>query len=85
MNKSDGRPAFPKSVSKIENHTGYEYSDNQDGMSLRDWFAGKAMQGIMSNSNYRTWVMSKEDMALISECAYEQSDAMLAEREKETK
>ncbi len=46
------------------------------GMDLRDWFAGKALQGMLSNPNgdgykheYATW-------------AYEYADEMMKAREK---
>lgn len=60
MNNS---PAFPDGL-------------GNKGMSLRDYFAAKAMQGLvsiddldMTPSDYARW-------------AYQQADAMLAEREK---
>jgi hypothetical protein len=45
-------------------------------ISLRDHFAGMAMQGLLS-ADYNDW--DYEKFALTS---YEQADAMLAEREK---
>ena len=55
----DGGPAFP---------------DNrwQDGMSLRDWFAGMALQGILAH---------QADWEGMEEWAYERADRMLAARE----
>lgn len=61
------------------------------GMSLRDYFAAKAMQGIVasiiSGDCYERLraVANDESMTLsawISRDAYKQADAMLAEREK---
>jgi hypothetical protein len=48
----------------------------QQGMSLRDWFAGMAIQGIRRDlgSDPVSWVVAK--------LAYEDADAMLKEREK---
>ena len=46
-----------------------------DGMSLRDYFAAKAMQGFCSNPNL------KPDL-IISEQAYKVADAMLKARDK---
>ncbi len=48
------------------------------GMSLRDYFAAKAMQGLYASSYY------KESYATISEMAYKQADAMMKERENDT-
>lgn len=68
MSKPDGDPAFPKpSVpGRFE----------QDGMSLRDWFAGQAVSAALTSLT----LFTPEGMA--KRC-YEIADAMLAEREKE--
>ncbi len=57
---NNGGPAFP---------TGTAYQ----GMSLRDYFAAKAMQGILFEGL---------DPAETAQHAYEMADAMLKEREK---
>ena len=53
------------------------WNDSAKGMSLRDWFAGMALQGIIANpaNNQRD---IQQDAAL----AYETADAMLKAREK---
>lgn len=51
--------------------------DIREGISLRDHFAGLAMQGLLSSDVSAKW--GEDDIALI---AYGQADAMLAEREK---
>jgi hypothetical protein len=43
----DGGPAFPKTGTFHANGPAEYDSEDQDGMSLRDWFAGKAMQAEM--------------------------------------
>ena len=50
-------------------------------MSLRDYFAAQAMQGLQENSAPEIRIMchSVEEIARI---AYEMADAMLKEREK---
>jgi hypothetical protein len=50
----------------------------KDGMTLRDYFAAKAMQGMVSNPNYSINDWSKRDIAIQS---YEMADAMLKARE----
>ena len=50
--------------------------DIREGISLRDHFAGMAMQGLLA-ADYNDW--DYEKLALTS---YEQADAMMAEREK---
>lgn len=66
---SDGGRAFPSNRAA------------QFGMSLRDYFAGQALAGIMANAKLiEVLAASKQDPA---SCAYEMADAMLAERQKE--
>ena len=61
-------PAFP---------SGYDVPENP-GMSLRDYFAAKAMQALLSDSDWRQ-DMDFKDTAL---AAYKTADAMLKEREQ---
>lgn len=64
--------AFPRPSS---NHAG-----PQTGMSLRDWFAGQALAGIMANSKLIIALDNKkQDLA---SCAYDMADFMLNERNK---
>ena len=51
---------------------------NQDGMTLRDYFAAKAMQSGISNSAVRGSIYECSEMAKF---AYDMADAMLKERE----
>ena len=60
---SNGGPAFPVAL--------------LPGMSLRDYFAGQALAGLLAC--YKT-AGSKQDFAID---AYTQADAMLSERQKE--
>jgi len=74
MGKPNNHPAFPV--------TGYPGDKNippvrpNTGMGIRDWFAGLAMQSVLTNSDCST---SDEDIA---EAAYSLADAMMLEREK---
>jgi hypothetical protein len=69
---NDGGPAFPR--------TGSDCAQAYEGMSLRDWFAGQALAGIMANSRLITVLAeSKQDPA---SCAHEMAEFMLAERSK---
>lgn len=67
-------PAFPSPASQYEDET-TEYScREQEGMSLRDWFAGQIAAGI-----YKDGGINPEKAAwFIYQCA----DALLAERKK---
>lgn len=69
--KIDGGPAFP-----VPNQTGGW--DPKVGMSLRDWFAGQAIDRMLTlSSNDEQW-----DPAAVAVGCYLLADAMLAERMK---
>jgi hypothetical protein len=69
----DGGPAFPQhGFDPVA-----ERFTSQGGMTLRDWFAGMAMQAYI-NRPEATQVQDR----MIAECAYDMADAMLAERSK---
>lgn len=70
MSKEDGGPAFPRSSSIMPNGGG---SWDQEGMTLRQWYAGMALAGRSGNSAIK---MTLEDCA---EWCFEQADAMLKE------
>ena len=73
---NNGGPAFPIDAldwRDIPNHPA-------PGMSLRDWFAGQAMQGLFA-SDYK----DQRPIAGVVAAAYATADAMLAERTKEDK
>lgn len=53
------------------------------GMSLRDWFAGNAMQGLIAASGNSEGSVKYQD-DVISESAYVMADAMITERAKYT-
>jgi hypothetical protein len=52
---------------------------SESGMTLRDWFAGMALQGLCSSGRASEYKTSE-----ISDAAYSLADSMLAEREKGT-
>jgi hypothetical protein len=61
-----GGPAFPVAT---------DFSKVNEGMTLRDWFAGQVLAAMHSNPNEQTWPPS-------AEYAYEIADIMLAERKR---
>jgi len=74
--KYTGGPAFPYEID-LPNGDGSEATHYSMGMTLRDYFAAKAMQG------YLRWPEAPtHGEALIADCAYTMADAMLAERSK---
>lgn len=64
MSKETGGPAFPMPAS--------EWNGADSGMTLRDHFAGLAMQGICAHAE--TWGMA---VPQIASQAYKMADAML--------
>jgi hypothetical protein len=62
-----GGPAFPF------NH--FDLGATEHGMTLRDYFAAKAMQGLVENANWRG--MPEDALA---KAAYNMADAMLEVR-----
>lgn len=77
-NIKDGGPAFP-SHDKIH---GVDFTET--GMTLRDYFAAKAMQGLLSCPDFKEmWIDSNEPIKIkyLVNKSYEIADAMLAARE----
>lgn len=80
------RRAFPS------NNVHHQNGDLVLGMTLRDYFAAKAMQAIVMSFTDRAvmeaWASASEKMGFetledgISDGAYRQADAMLKERDK---
>jgi hypothetical protein len=73
--------AFPKAVSATAVSRGDGGGANyqiktEDGMTLRDYFAAKAMQGVVASSTYTLEV----DTNLCSKWAYEMADKMMEAR-----
>ena len=67
-----GGAAFPCEISST--------ADFNEGMTLRDYFAAKAMQGLMSAcDNTGTW-MATGISDEVAKNAYEVADAMIAAR-----
>jgi hypothetical protein len=70
-NTNTGGPAFP--TTKPLEHWG----DPNQGMTLRDYFAAKAMQGFMANKSNPMHYQPETD----AQWAYMIADAMLKARE----
>ena len=56
--------------------------DGNFGISIRDYFAARAMQGMFSNSELTSVVNSHDQFA---ELSYRMADAMLRAREHDTR
>lgn len=74
MNKENGGPAFPHE---------YKYGDGtaarEDGMTLRDYFAAKALAGILPALAQG---IRPQDIQNMAQDCYGIADAMLVERAK---
>ena len=70
-NTNTGGPAFPYSA--LQPGGPMMYADSE-GMTLRDYFAAKAMQGMMHD-------VSQPVGEVIAEWAYQVADAMLKARQ----
>ena len=68
-NTNTGGPAFPC-------HPGIE-NPIYDGMSLRDYAAIKAMQGVLASGNLPKFTPDLD----VAECSYRLADAMLKARQ----
>lgn len=74
MTPKDGGPAFPVA---FEHH---ECTSEQFGMTLRDYFAAKAMQAYVTA--WATTGKHPTNDSVTAEGAYDVADAMLAQRSK---
>jgi len=89
-NKSDECPAFPRPSLEKDHEFGDYYLDYGDhkGMTLRDYFAAKAMSGFLSDMRTLGTIIEQGDLKSmspaesVSKTAYAIADAMLKERDK---
>ena len=72
MTHNTGGPAFPRPHSEPPHYA-------QEGMTLRDYFAAKAMQGMLANPKLQEQIL-KVGQSWIEESAYAVADAMLKVR-----
>ena len=74
-------PAFPVTLLSGER---YGQHNEHDGMTLRDYFAAKAMQTLLSRDHieYASRNMGSEPMKDLPRAAWAWADAMLAARAK---
>ena len=74
MKRNDGGPAFPNEYK----HWEYDDAPHLRGMTLRDYFAAVALQGLMLRP-YKAHDYSDMDASI---SAYEIADAMLKARDE---
>lgn len=73
-NVKDGGPAFPRPEAFTPD--GYMNSPAQDGMTLRQWYAGLALMGRMASADFENHPYSQDAKACV-----EAADALIAELE----
>jgi hypothetical protein len=76
--KKDGGPAFPTKRKEWDCCLNRSEWTMVEGLTKRQWYAGLAMQGIITSESY-TAIKSP---VLIAELAFVVADAMIAEGEK---
>lgn len=77
MSAPENPPAFPRTLDSDE----VQFCSAQEGMSLRDWFAGQALIGLMTHSAHDHCPLFGDGDPFARD-AYIVADAMLAERAK---
>ncbi len=88
MNKDDGGSAFPNApLYGLQEEDGiYELlvDEQSSGMTLRDYFAAKAMQGLLSNPKLQAKILAEGGCASgwIETSAWAFADEMLKAREQ---
>ena len=84
-NIDDGGQAFPMPCGQFDFPGDGEYNYAHSGMSLRDWFAGMAMQGDWAAQGNETGVFNMYDAPEFLEKQarhyYRMADAMLKARD----
>lgn len=88
--KEDGGQAFPGRKTMTHQEAAMQYGTGYngllpeiyiDGMSLRDYFAGQALTGLLAHDcRNQEW---ERESAMLAKRIYELADAMLIARKKE--
>lgn len=79
MSKAENPSAFPRP--DVTDAMGCGIREGSDGMTLRDWFAGQALAGLLSG-NQKFSVTDDQLHDAIALASMRLADAMLAERQK---
>lgn len=80
----DGGHAFPIPLRQGESWNHEKYG-SPNGMTLRDWFAGQAVTGLLAGQwRSKPGVSAREDAESLAFNAYAIADAMLSARERST-
>jgi len=75
-----GGPAFPQGIDQGASEAGFPIAEITGGLTIRDYFAAKALQGLMANPNvvgqHSSWGHDE-----IASFTLKQADASLKARE----
>ena len=77
MKGDNGGPAFPN----VPDGAGDKWDDWDKGMSMRDYFAAKAMQGAIANNSFAD-TGSDHEIEWVVRLSYKYADAMLKARDE---
>lgn len=78
----NGGAAFPSPGVVLNFNRNEHQQGAYEGMSLRDYFAAKAMQGLATTFEGMTLEVIEESIPIVAKISMAMADAMLAERAK---
>lgn len=78
--RDDGGPAFPFDY-KTTDPNYPDQVETHPGMSLRDYYAGKAMEGLVALSSVEM-LIDGSIQGIVAGAAYELADAMIEARKR---
>jgi hypothetical protein len=74
MSIETGGPAFPQGIDQGASEAGFPIVEITGGLTIRDYFAAKALQGLLGYPHTTT------DVDDFAQTAYRHADAMIKER-----
>lgn len=79
---STERQAFPTETTSLNAGTGkYEHVGQSAGMTLREWYAGMALIGILAGRSSGPWEMTEKIPVRIAEISFKLADEMMKSAE----
>ena len=76
----DGGPAFPQQLSDCQRERGSTADFGCGGMSLRDWFAAKALIALAADCHFGTTEAPCDPWPWVAEQAFKAAAAMIEAR-----
>ena len=82
MTPEDGGPAFPRAQTAYcdQCHRWTDGEHLQKGLTIRDWFGGMALQGLLSNGIPHPSDLTGHGVERLARTAYGYAEAMLTAR-----